>query len=162
MTSRNSSSSSLTVHICCLLLLWSPVYSSVFMCFSMCWCLQFPFLYSSSVLFLLLSLNFCSLHIHCLPQHLPLIWIWLFRDLCLFVTGFALSCNLCCIFHALCPCLLKGGKKSSVLFWMSVVSLYCDGLVLGSQAFTKCRLHMNNILCLKDESLDKFSFTNCD
>ncbi len=75
-----------------------------------------------------------------------------FGDLCcLFVTGFALSRDLCCIFHALlCPCLLKGGKKALLSFECLLVSLYYNGLVLGSQAFTNFRLHMNNILWMKD------------
>lgn len=85
-----------------------------------------------------------------------------FRDLCC-LSLVLLSCDLCCIFHALlCPCLLKGGKKALLSSECLLVSLYYNGLVLGSQAFTNFRLHMNNILWLKDESLDKFSFTNCD
>ncbi len=69
----------------------------------------------------------------------------------MFVTGFALSRDLCCIFHALlCPCLLKGGKKALLSFDCLLVSLYYNGLMLGSQAFTNFRLHMNIILCMKD------------
>lgn len=70
------------------------------------------------------------------PTSSSYLHLTVFRDLwCSFVPGFVLSCGLCCIFHALCTCLLKGGKKALLSFECLLVSLYCNVLVLGNQAF---------------------------
>lgn len=128
VTSRNSSSSSsLTVRICCLPLLWSPVYTcfhvffyalvsvvsdSLFKPHSVSEFLFFRYSFSASDIFLLCLFS---------SDLLSTLFSILFRDL-LFVS---LSCDLCCIFHALlCPCLLKEGKKSSALFLNVCLTLF--------------------------------------
>lgn len=75
-----------------------------------------------------------------------------YQDLLFFCPCFCSSVTFCCIFHALRPCLLKGGEKKS--FECLLVSLYCNGLVLGNQAFTHLQLHMYYISWLKDKSLE--------
>lgn len=117
VTSRNSSSSSLTVHICCLLLLWCPFHVFFHLLVSVVSVSLFK-PYSVSAFFLFFR---CSLSAPTSSSYLDQT---VFRDLCsLFVPGFALCCDLCCIFHALCPCLLKGGKKA-LLFFNVCLSLF--------------------------------------
>lgn len=145
VTSRNSSSSCLTVNISWLFLLWSFVYTSLFMYFS-------PFLHLSPVLFLL-SLNFCSLDIHYLPQHLPLICIWLHSEMrvLLSLVFCPWFCSLLLYFSCLVYMFIEWRKKALLSFECLFVS-YCNVLVLGNQAFAYFRLCMNNILWLKDKS----------
>lgn len=78
-----------------------------------------------------------------------------YQDLLFLCPCFCSSVTFCCIFHALRPCLLKGGEKTALLsFECLLVSLYCNGLVLGNQAFTHLQLHMYYISWLKDKRLE--------